>query len=72
MILKFYIERGEELETLADKKNRLLIIDFEDETGTVQHHIFEGVDMDIALEEINETRKNHKKPDDSKNTKNNI
>ncbi|MCW4054286.1 MAG: hypothetical protein NWE84_05125 [Candidatus Bathyarchaeota archaeon] len=70
--MKFYVERGEKSETLADKKNRLLTIDFEDETGIVQHHIFEGVDMDIALEEINEIRKNHKKAEDSKNTKNNI
>lgn len=63
---------GATLGALVKKKHHLLTIDFEDETGILQHPIFEGSDMNIALEEINEIRKNHKKAEDSKNTKNNI
>ncbi|MCW4054772.1 MAG: hypothetical protein NWE84_07650 [Candidatus Bathyarchaeota archaeon] len=44
----------------------MLTIDFEDETGILQHPICEGSDMDIALEEISEIRRNHLKADYSK------
>jgi hypothetical protein len=39
----------------------LLTIDYEDETGIDQHPIFEGADMDIALKELNEIRRNNNK-----------
>jgi hypothetical protein len=39
----------------------LLTIDYEDETGINHHPMFEGSDMDIALKEINEIRRNNNK-----------
>jgi hypothetical protein len=52
---------GATLGALLKKKHNMLTIDFEDETGIMQHPIFEGADMDVALQEINEIQRNNKK-----------
>jgi hypothetical protein len=52
---------GPVLATAFKKKHKMLTIDYEDETGIIQHPIFEGADMDIALKEINEIRRNNNK-----------
>ena len=43
------------------KKHNMLTIDYEDEFGIIQHLIFEGDDMETAIAELNEIRKNYKK-----------
>ena len=52
---------GPTLGALMKKKHNLLTIDYEDDFGIIQHLIFEGPDMEIAIEEINEIRRNQKK-----------
>jgi hypothetical protein len=59
---------GPKWATLLKKKRHLLTIDDEDETGIIQHPFFEGDDMDLALEEINEIRITRKKAEGSKDT----
>ena len=45
---------GPTLGALMKKKHNMLTVDYEDEFGIIQHLIFEGPDMEIAIEEINE------------------
>ena len=42
------------------KKHKMLTIDFEDEFGMIQSAIFEGEEMEIALEEIYNIRRMEK------------
>ena len=52
---------GPTLGAFMKKKNKMLTIDYEDEFGIIQHHIFEGPDMEIAIEEINKIRRTQKR-----------
>ena len=52
---------GATLSLLFKKKHNMITIDYEDEFGIIQHPIFEGDDMETAIEELNEIRKNYKK-----------
>jgi hypothetical protein len=52
---------GATLAAFLKKKHNLLTIDYEDEFGIILHPIFEGSDVDIALKELNEIRRNQKK-----------
>jgi hypothetical protein len=60
---------GPTLATLLKKKHVMLTIDYDDETGITQHLIFEGPDMDTALEEINEMRRNYLKTEVGKDAR---
>lgn len=51
---------GPVLGTLWTEKHKILVIDFEDEFGIVQHLAFEGNDVDEAIEELYEIRKARK------------
>jgi len=51
---------GPVLGTLWKEQHRILIVDFEDEFGIVQHLVFEGEDLEEALEELYEIRKTRK------------
>jgi hypothetical protein len=48
---------GPVLGTLWRERHKILVIDFEDEFGIVQHLAFEGNDMEEAIEELYEIRK---------------
>jgi hypothetical protein len=48
---------GATLGVFFKKKQRMLTIDYEDEFEIIQHPIFEGADMEIAIRELNEIRK---------------
>jgi hypothetical protein len=45
---------------LFQKRHNLLTIDYEDDFGIVQHPIFEGADMESAIVEISEIRRNER------------
>ena len=48
---------GTTLAALLKKKHHMLTIDYEDESGILQHLIFEGKNMKKAIEELNEIRR---------------
>ena len=50
---------GLRLGVLIPKKHKMLTIDYEDEFGIIQHLIFQGADMEIAIEELTEIRRNY-------------
>ena len=51
---------GPVLGTALTEKHKILIIDFEDEFGIVQHSTFEAKDIEDAVEELYEIRKARK------------
>jgi hypothetical protein len=51
---------GPTLGVLFKSQHHMLTIDYEDELGITQHPIFEDADMESAIEEINEIRRNAK------------
>ena len=52
---------GATLGTLFKKKHNTITVDYEDEFGIIHHPIFEGDDMETAIKELDEIRKNYKK-----------
>ena len=48
---------GATLGILNPVKRNMLTIDYEGESGIIEHLIFEGKDVETALEELNEFRK---------------
>ncbi len=52
---------GATLGALLKKKHNMLTIDYDDDSGIIQHLIFESKDMKKAIEELNEIRRTNKK-----------
>ena len=69
--VRFYTEKeisalrvfllGATLGSLFKKEHNMITIDYEDEFGIILHPIFEGDDMETAIAELNELRKNYTK-----------